>query len=275
MKSWTSNFFTTSNGTKLHYYRTGGEKPPLLLVHGITDDGLCWTPLAKDLEADYDIIMLDLRGHGKSDAPDDGYDFVTISGEVADFLNGLSLEKPIVMGHSIGAITALSVGAYYPDLPRAIVLEDPPPFWDKNPPTPEMKETKSGIRMWLSATKRMTSNDLYAMAQENRKWSEAEISPWVDSKHRFSPKLIDAIADLETLADDFLEHVSKISCPTLLFTADNAMGAILKPKEASELGQLIPQFEQVNIPDAGHNIHREQYSIYIKALKTFFEKSND
>ena len=274
MSSWTSNFFTATNGTKLHYYRTGGDKPPLLLVHGITDDGLCWTPLAQDLESDYDIIMLDLRGHGKSADPDDGYDFVTISGEVADLLNGLELDNPIVMGHSLGAMTALSVGAYYPDLPRAIVLEDPPPFWDKTPPSPEMQETKGGIRLWLNAAKRMTSDDLYAMGRQERKWSEAEIPPWVDSKHRFSPKIIDAVADLETLEDDFLEHVGKISCPTLLFTADNSLGAILKPKEASELGQVIPNFEHINIPDAGHNIHREQYQIYMQALNTFLGNLN-
>lgn len=274
MSSWTSNFFTTSNGTKLHYYRTGGNKPPLLLVHGITDDGLCWTPLAQDLEADYDIIMLDLRGHGKSDDPDDGYDFVTISDEVADLLNGLGIDNPIVMGHSLGAMTALSVGAYYPDLPRAIILEDPPPFWDKKPATPEMLDVQAGIRLWLKAAKRMTSDDLYEMGRQERNWSQAEIPPWVDSKHRFSPKLINVVADFETLADNFLEHVSKISCPTLLFTADNALGAIIKPKDASELGQLIQNFEHVNIPDAGHNIRREQYQIYMQALNAFLEKLN-
>jgi pimeloyl-ACP methyl ester carboxylesterase len=56
------------NGVRLHYYRTGhGDKPPLVLVHGFSDNGLCWTPTARDLEADYDVIMPDMRGHGLSE----------------------------------------------------------------------------------------------------------------------------------------------------------------------------------------------------------------
>jgi len=93
MNNWASEFFV-SHGTKLHYYRTGGQKPPLVLIHGITDDGLCWSPIAEVLEADYDVIMVDLRGHGKSEAPDDGYDYKTIATEVAGLITGLDLNEP-------------------------------------------------------------------------------------------------------------------------------------------------------------------------------------
>ena len=62
-----------ANGIRNHYYRTGGDKPPLLLVHGFTDNGLCWTRLARVLQRDYDIIMPDARGHGLSEAPEGGY----------------------------------------------------------------------------------------------------------------------------------------------------------------------------------------------------------
>ena len=78
MTDWMTGTIT-SHGTKLHYYRTGGAKPPLVLIHGITDDGLCWAPTAAVLAGQYDVIMVDLRGHGKSEAPDQlcgdvGYD---------------------------------------------------------------------------------------------------------------------------------------------------------------------------------------------------------
>ena len=64
--SWTEHDIDL-DGKLMHYVRTGnGEKPPLVLVHGFSDDGPCWTPTARDLEADYDILMLDARGHGRS-----------------------------------------------------------------------------------------------------------------------------------------------------------------------------------------------------------------
>ena len=53
-----------ANSIRQHYYRTGGEKPPLLLLHGFNEYGLTWLRVAKELERDYDIIMLDARGHG-------------------------------------------------------------------------------------------------------------------------------------------------------------------------------------------------------------------
>ena len=47
------------DGVRLNYHRTGGDgKPVLVLLHGITDDGLCWTRVARDLEADHDIVKI-------------------------------------------------------------------------------------------------------------------------------------------------------------------------------------------------------------------------
>ena len=94
MQKWKMGYFV-SHGTKLHYYRTGGAKPPLVLLHGITDDGLCWAPVAEVLADKHDVIMVDLRGHGKSEAPENGYDYRTMAAEVAGLINGLELENPV------------------------------------------------------------------------------------------------------------------------------------------------------------------------------------
>jgi len=61
---WTANNLTI-NGVSLRCYPTGdGSKPPLVLQHGFSDNGLCWLQTALDLEAQYDIIMPDARGQG-------------------------------------------------------------------------------------------------------------------------------------------------------------------------------------------------------------------
>lgn len=272
MNNWTSNFFTASNGTKLHYYRTGGEKPPIMLIHGITDDALCWTRLAKDLEANYDVIMLDQKGHGKSDDPDDGYDFKTIAAEVAELIKTLGLKKPVLLGHSLGAMTSLSVGAYYHNLPRALILEDPPPFWKTALQTEEDVESKGDIRTWLSVSKRMTIDELFTLGREERKLSEEEIALWADAKHRFSPKLINLVGNYERLDDDYTERMRGIPCPTLLISADPALGAIIKSEDASYLQHFIPQTQHVNIPNAGHSIHREKYDDFLMIVRTFLKE---
>ena len=83
MPEWESGFLE-SNGIRMHYARTGGDRPPLGLAHGFSDDGLCWTPVARALEAEFDVVMPDARFHGLSGAPEqDGHD-----GVMADDLAG-------------------------------------------------------------------------------------------------------------------------------------------------------------------------------------------
>ena len=69
MGDWSSGY-VEANGVRLHYTRTGGEKAPLVLAHGVTDEGLCWTAIVAALETDYDVVMVDARGDGRSDAAD-------------------------------------------------------------------------------------------------------------------------------------------------------------------------------------------------------------
>ena len=58
-----------SGGVRVHFYRTGqGDKTPLLLAHGFSDNGLCWTPTAQVLMDDFDVVMVDARNHGQSGA---------------------------------------------------------------------------------------------------------------------------------------------------------------------------------------------------------------
>jgi pimeloyl-ACP methyl ester carboxylesterase len=111
--------FVSVRGIQLHYYRTGNRSGiPMVLVHGITDDGLCWMPVAKVLAPFYDIIMVDVRGHGKSDAPNEGYTLENLASDLASCIQSLQLKKPILLGHSLGAIISLLLAGYYPEIPR-------------------------------------------------------------------------------------------------------------------------------------------------------------
>jgi pimeloyl-ACP methyl ester carboxylesterase len=65
MIEWAGGY-VNSNGLQIHYYRTGGDKPQVVINHSAGDDGLCWTHVVKELEKDYDVILPDARGHAKS-----------------------------------------------------------------------------------------------------------------------------------------------------------------------------------------------------------------
>lgn len=121
-----SDGYVYANGARLHYYHAvpAPEKPVMVMVHGVTDIGLCWTNLTWKLQGDYDIYMLDTRSHGLSDpitAADDGD---TLVKDVAEFVKAMGFEKPVLMGHSMGGATVIRVGAEYPDLAEAIIVLD-------------------------------------------------------------------------------------------------------------------------------------------------------
>src|SRR4030042_1685979 len=118
--------YLTIKGIKIHYYRTGGKKPPFILLHGATDNGLCWTTIAELLSKKYDVIMPDAQGHGLSDRLGTGITYENHLHQTVALVEELGLKRPLIMGHSMGAGTAVNVAVEYPSLPGAIILEDPP-----------------------------------------------------------------------------------------------------------------------------------------------------
>ena len=121
-----SDGYVYANGIRIHYYRAvpAPGKPVIVMVHGVTDNGLCWTTLTWKLENDYDIYMVDTRGHGLTDPFTSSDDGDTLIKDVVEFVKAMKFEKPILMGHSMGGATVIRVGAEYPDLARAIIVLD-------------------------------------------------------------------------------------------------------------------------------------------------------
>src|SRR5689334_1913015 len=126
MPAWKTGELT-ANGIRLHYVRTAHAaappKPALVLAHGFSDDARCWTPVAQALEASYDVIMVDARGHGRSEGPETGYGSAEHAADLAGAIGALGLSRPAILGHSMGAATALALAGTYPDLPGTILLE--------------------------------------------------------------------------------------------------------------------------------------------------------
>ena len=187
MSDWFSGDLI-ANGIRIHYYRTGGNKPPLVLSHGATDDGLCWTRLAKVLEADYDVIMPDARGHGLSEAPESGYNSDDRAADLAGFIEVLKLEKPAIGGHSMGANTSFYAAATYPGLVRCAILEDPGFRPTTEQPSSEAAAARAAQMRQTAMERKALSRDeiIAAGRKDNPSWSEVEFGPWADAKMRVS-----------------------------------------------------------------------------------------
>ena len=108
------------NGAQVRYVRTVGAMPTIVLLHGLMGSGACWTELARDLENEFDVIMPDARGHGSSSGPDDGYTYDALADDVLGITERLNLSHPILIGHSMGGMTAALADTTQPNqLPSA------------------------------------------------------------------------------------------------------------------------------------------------------------
>lgn len=270
MTEWASGD-VVANGIKIHYHRTGGNKPPVVLSHGATDNGMCWLRLAQALEGDYDLILPDARGHGQSDAPDDGYDSETRAADLAGFIKALGIDKPAVGGHSMGAMTTFYLAARYPDVPRCAILEDPV-FRSETAPPSEEEQRARQERMQQDEERRRTSTreQLIAWGKERSpNWDDIEFGPWSEAKKQVSPKFRMGRSPRSNEFTAWRELVPKITCPTLLVTGDPDKGAIVTPEAAAEAAQLNPRLRVVRLRGAGHNIRREQFDGFLAAVRDF------
>jgi N-formylmaleamate deformylase len=125
----TTNWMTglcQTNGVNIHYLRTGGRaKPPLVLLHGLTGSGACWIHLARALEGEYDVVMPDARGHGDSSTPLHGYRYEDYASDVVGLIQVLGLAAPVLLGHSMGGMTAAVVASQFATVIRGVILADP------------------------------------------------------------------------------------------------------------------------------------------------------
>lgn len=100
------------------------QSPPLLLINGWTGDHRIFTPQIAHFAASRRVVAIDLRGHGASDAPEQAYTMAGFADDVAWQCAELGLEKPVVIGHSMGGAIALELCGRYPDLACGIMMID-------------------------------------------------------------------------------------------------------------------------------------------------------
>lgn len=124
-----TRFAVTDGGVRLAYETAGAGGPALVLVHGWCCDRSYFAPQYGHFAARHAVVPLDLRGHGESDrpAPRTGvYDVASFADDVLAVAGEAGAERPVVIGHSLGALVALACAAR-PGAVRAVVLVDPAP----------------------------------------------------------------------------------------------------------------------------------------------------
>ncbi|RWD37612.1 MAG: alpha/beta hydrolase [Mesorhizobium sp.] len=111
----------TGDGRTIAYIDTDTPGSAVVLIHGFTDSSLSFALLEPYLP-NVRLIMPDLRGHGASHRPDDAYRLADFAEDIACLMDGLGLREAFVVGHSLGASTAMQLAATRPELVGALAV---------------------------------------------------------------------------------------------------------------------------------------------------------
>jgi pimeloyl-ACP methyl ester carboxylesterase len=131
--TFTSRYVDTGQ-LRLHAV-TGGQGPPLLLVHGWPQTWYAWRMLMPALARDFQVVAVDQRGIGLSDKPPDGYDTATLASDLVALMTALGHRRFALYGTDVGMPIAYALAADHPErLERLVVSEAPLPGVTPSPP---------------------------------------------------------------------------------------------------------------------------------------------
>ena len=205
----------------------------VLLLHGLTVSSRSWQNVAPVLGENFRVVAPDARGHGGSQWMRD-YSFELMRDDVVKFMEQLGILAAIVMGHSMGALTAYELAATRPELIRLLVLEEMPPPDPANPPQPIPQRRDPSA-----------SYDWRAVIAVNR-WRNAPPPDW-------------------------WELASKIQANTLVLGAADSS---LRQSRVEDLSRRIPNatFATMNCTHDGHEERPSEFLIPVQPFISWFAK---
>lgn len=233
-------FLPTKNG-KLFYLHRKAPARPIIFLHGIGGSSNTWNKISPYLEKNMDIYMIDMLGHGRSDAPDIEYNVMMQVEALEEFIEKLGLAEPILFGHSYGGWMAVHYSLRH-EIKRMII------------------EDSAGI-----ASQQLEINAA-GKAEEDRNNLISE-----SIKIGANEKVIrSAVKNFESdmLTD---EMMSKVASETLLIWGDN--DDFVPLKFGKEMHSMIKESDFLVLAGAGHVPHRTKPEIVADAISEFCEIS--
>lgn len=249
MTSW-NHSVCRANGIDIHYQRTGGDKPSIVMLHGLIGSGACWAPVARMLERELDVVMPDARGHGASSAPQGGYRYEELASDVVGLMDSLGLHRPVLLGHSMGGMTAGVVASRAAGRLRALVLIDPTFLSIERQREVYASDVVEQHRRLLNLQK----SELIAQARARSPHRSMElIALQAEARLKTSLRAFDVLTPPNPAYDDI---VRAFDIPTLLIIGDSS--PVVSLEMAEQLFRLNPRIRIEQVRGAGHGLPFDQ-----------------
>ena len=207
------------NGINL-YYETHGTGRPLILLHGGLGSGEMFGPILPTLAAKHQVIAVDLQGHGRTADIDRPIDIPLMAGDIAALIEHLGLEKPDLMGYSLGGGVAVHTALRRPDLVRRLVAVS----LNLRPDSIYAEMRAQQGQVGPETAELMKDTPMYQLYQQ------------VAPRPEDFPRLLGKLGDLMAEDYDYTEAIRGLQMPTLIAAAD---GDMAPPSHSVEIFKLL------------------------------------
>jgi pimeloyl-ACP methyl ester carboxylesterase len=261
---------------------TGGEGPPLLLVHGWPQSWYQWRMLMPALARDFQVVAVDQRGIGLSDKPPGGYDTATLASDLVALMEVLGHRRFALVGFDTGMVISYALAADHPDrLERLVVGEAPLP--GVSPPVPLILPPQLNDRLWHIAFNQLeqvneqlvTGREAiffgaeYAASAGTNKLPDETVSYYVD-RLAADPEALHGSFQLyrafpTTIAQNQQRKTRRLTLPVLAVGGAESSGAMV----ADTMQLVADDVQTLVVPGCGHWVAEQAPEELLAALTAF------
>lgn len=240
------------------FYEERGAGPAVLLTHGYSASTRMWSGQLAALSDRYHLIAWDMRGHDRSDSPNDPalYSHRATVSDMAAILDACGVRQAVIGGLSLGGYMSLAFNLLYPERVAALMLFDTGPGYKKDGPRTEWN------KMTGSMAKALETKGLGALG------TSAEVTL---AQHRSAQGLAHAARGILAQSNGaVIESLPSIKVPTLVLAGGNDVQFLAA---TDYMAARIPGAEKVFLANAGHAANLDQPEAFNKAVRSFLERS--
>ena len=261
---------------RLHFLEWGDPSaPPVLLLHGGNQSSHAWDLVSLHLSDRYHVYALDQRGHGDSEwVRDQDYSREAMVKDALAFIRQQGMQRPIVIGHSMGGGVTLGLALREPALARALVFVDIAPV--------RTGEGTREIREFIRANiefdriedfvENVRRYDPFRTVEHMERTARYNLVRRADGKYisksdRFLHERMEREGEPPPAGQVTLDEVRVIPCPVLVIRGESS--TVLLPADAQAFVAALPQGRFAEVPKCGHNVQTQNTPGFLDALRPF------
>ena len=259
------------NGVEMYYERHGDDGDPLVLVHGYTGDVTDWRHQVPEFSTTHRLLMMDHRGHGKSEAPADRetYTILQMADDVEALASEVGFESYHLVGHSMGGAVSQEIALRSPRRLLSLTLHDT--SWNF------MRSRNLQVAQWMEARRKLAEEQGMAAVAEQM---PSRIAP---PPHMPADRIAETNERLKRMSvDGFIgawraleqwggttDRIQSVAVPTMVICGDMDYGLI---DAAKGMAAAIPGATLEIVPEAGHSPQYERPELFNAALRKHLER---